>query len=77
MSSKEFRTGRYEFKDPDTGQHKFWMAERVYHTVTIIFGRVGSSGTRASRDFATGSEAQAFIQSRLQDKLDEGYTLAE
>ena len=77
MSSKESRTGRYEYKDPVTGEHKFWMAERSYHTVTITFGKVGSKGTRASRDFSTSSDAQIFIQSRLRDKIDEGYVLAE
>jgi len=74
MSRKESATGRYENKDPDTGQPKFWQAERNHHTVTIIFGRIGSGGTRASRDFANADDAQKFIETRLKEKIEEGFT---
>ena len=73
MSMKEYKTGRYENQNADSGVPEFWQAERVYHTVTIIFGKIGSRGTRASRDFASTAEAQKFIESRLQEKIDEGF----
>jgi len=74
---KEYRTGRYEHSSPESGVPEFWQAERVYGTVTIIFGKLGSKGIRASREFSSSAEAQQFIESRLQEKIDEGFTKAE
>ncbi|MFW9919695.1 MAG: WGR domain-containing protein [Candidatus Thorarchaeota archaeon] len=73
MSSKEYKTGRYENQNADTGVPEFWQAERVYRTVTIIFGKIGSKGTRASRDFSSSTEAQQFIETRLKEKIEEGF----
>lgn len=73
MSMKEFKTGRYENRNADNGVPEFWQAERVYHTVTFIFGKIGSRGTRASRDFSSSSEAQNFLETRLKEKIAEGF----
>lgn len=77
MSMKEFKTGRYEHKGPEVSSPEFWEAERIYKTVTLTFGKIGTRGTRASREFSSSEEAQQFILQRLQDKTSEGFVKVE
>ncbi len=77
MSMKEYKTGRYEHKGPGVTNPEFWQAERVYKTVTFIFGKIGTRGTRASREFTSYEEAQQFILQRVQEKTSEGFVKVE
>jgi predicted DNA-binding WGR domain protein len=77
MSMKEFKTGRYENMGPGVSNPEFWEAERIYKTVTLTFGKVGTRGTRASREFTSSEEAQRFVLERLQDKMSEGFVKVE
>jgi predicted DNA-binding WGR domain protein len=74
-SEDSTNTGRYEkvdgMKDPE-----FWLAEIEGTTVTIQFGKVGTSGHRASRQFTSIQEAKEFVEKRLKDKLTQGFKLA-
>jgi predicted DNA-binding WGR domain protein len=66
-------TGRYEFKDEH--EHKFWEGMVEGKAVTFRFGKVGTSGLRASREFTTTQSAEEFLEMRLQKKINEGYRL--
>jgi len=74
MSSKDKKsTGRYEFKDEH--EHKFWEGEIEGKAVTLRFGKVGTSGLRASREFASSDSAKEFLDEKLQMKIKDGYRL--
>lgn len=77
MSMKEFKTGRYEHTGPGVSSPEFWEAERIYKTVTLTFGKIGTRGLRASREFTSSEEAQQFILQRLQEKTSEGFVKVE
>lgn len=76
MSSKDTEsTGRYEFKDEH--DHKFWEGEVKGKAVTLHFGKIGTSGLRASREFTTVKSAKEFLEMRLQQKIREGFRLVK
>lgn len=76
MSSKNKKgTGRYEFKDEY--DHKFWEGEIEGKAVTLHFGKVGTSGLRASREFTSFETAKKFLEERLQKKIREGFRLVK
>ncbi|MDF1541204.1 MAG: WGR domain-containing protein, partial [Candidatus Thorarchaeota archaeon] len=60
-------TGRYESKTD------FWIGERIGKSVTIQFGKIGRTGIRAAREFSTPKEAEEFLNSRLKDKIEDGF----
>jgi predicted DNA-binding WGR domain protein len=53
--------------------HNFWIGESHGKSVTIHFGKVGTSGHRASREFETTLAAKKFLTKRHQKKIEEGY----
>lgn len=67
--------GRYEFKDEH--EHKFWEASIEGKIVTIRFGKAGTAGHRASREFTSAESAREFLEMRVLKKLKEGYTLVD
>ncbi|MHA2424358.1 MAG: WGR domain-containing protein [Candidatus Thorarchaeota archaeon] len=71
MSSKVINTGRYE------NSTDFWSAEIRGKSVTFHFGKLGKNGTRAAREFGSQAEAESFVNSRLQSKLEDGFKLVE
>jgi predicted DNA-binding WGR domain protein len=73
-NSKE-GTGRYEFKDEN--EHKFWKCDIEGKAVTLHFGKVGTSGLRASREFTSVESAKKFLEERLLKKIREGYRLVK
>ncbi len=68
-------TGRYEFKDEY--DHKFWKGDLEGIAVTLHFGKVGTSGLRASREFTSVESAKKFLEERLLKKIREGYRLVK
>jgi len=64
-------TGRYELKNEH--EHKFWEGSIEGKAVALRFGRVGTSGLRASREFTSEESAREFLELRLQQKIKEGY----
>ena len=77
MSGKELTTGQLEFKDESTGRHDFWIGETHGKSVMIHFGKSGSPGHKGSREFKTTEAAREFLESRLQQKIEEGYQQVE
>ena len=75
VSNDEEGTGRYEFKDEY--DHKFWKGNIEGKAVTLHFGKVGTDGLRASREFTTIDSAKKFLEERLQQKIREGYRLVK
>ncbi len=73
MSESGISTGLYELKDEKGGRHEFWIGEAQSKTVTIHFGKVGTPGHRGSREFKTSEAALKFLDTRLQQKVEEGY----
>ena len=69
MKSKD----RLEQSSKSNESPKFWAYEIRDTTVTIQFGKVGTQGIRASRDFDTIKDAEEFVEVRLKKKLKEGY----
>ena len=67
MSPKVINTGRYE------SATDFWAGELVEKSVTIYFGKIGARGIRATREFSTTVEAEEFLNSRLQGKVESGF----
>jgi predicted DNA-binding WGR domain protein len=65
-------TGPYE-KDDGVASPEFWMAEIEGTTVTIHFGKSGTPGHRASRQFVSVQEAIQFVENRLKDKVEQGF----
>jgi predicted DNA-binding WGR domain protein len=71
LSQIERNTGRYELKNGL--DHKFWEGTVEGKAVTLRFGKVGTTGLRASREFASVDSAKEFLKMRLQQKIREGY----
>jgi predicted DNA-binding WGR domain protein len=65
--------GHYEQSRKSNTNPKFWSYEIRDTTVTIQFGKIGTQGVRASRDFDTAKDAKDFVEVRLKAKLKEGY----
>ena len=65
--------GRYEQSRKSYPSPKFWAYEIRDTTVTIQFGKLGTQGVRASRDFDTIKDAEEFVEVRLKKKLKDGY----
>ena len=74
-SNNKEGTGCYEFKDEYN--HKFWKGEIEGKAVTFHFGKVGTSGLRASREFTSVESAKKFLEERLQKKIREGFRLVK
>ncbi|MHA2140017.1 MAG: WGR domain-containing protein [Candidatus Thorarchaeota archaeon] len=75
---KSETTGRYE-RTTFTGSagmaHEFWIATVEGKFVTIHFGKTGTAGYKASREFGTNQEARDFMLDRLRAQIEKGYVL--
>lgn len=69
MSLKTEFTGRYELND------EFWSAEIKGRIVTIHFGKIGTDGHIASREFGSFPAAKKFVEDRLRSKIAKGFVL--
>ncbi len=69
MSLKTQYTGRYELDD------EFWSAEIKGKIVTIHFGKIGTAGHIASREFGSLDAAKKFVEDRLRSKIAKGFVL--
>ena len=70
------KTGRYELRKQNvngTSSGEFWEAEAVGKFVTIHFGKIGSSGYRATREFRSAKAADEFMAERLLTMIEKGY----
>lgn len=77
LSADMKNTGRYEQSHEIYERPKFWEYEIRETTVTIHFGKIGTRGIRASRDFISQDAAKEFVEKRLEEKLNEGFKLIE
>ena len=66
------QTSRLILNDKN-GNTKFWTAQVNGNSVTIHFGKVGTPGTKGSREFTTYEAAETFLATRVRKKLEEGY----
>ncbi|MFX1369490.1 MAG: WGR domain-containing protein [Promethearchaeota archaeon] len=73
MSRDVLSTGRFELKEPKNNRHEFWVAEVQGKYVTIKFGKVGSKGYTATREFNSPDEADKFVAYRLKTQIEKGY----
>ena len=64
--------GRYEFKDEH--EHKFWQGSIEEKIVTLRFGKAGTAGYIASREFTSEESAREFLEMRRLKKIKEGYS---
>lgn len=67
------KTGYLIQEDSNSEDQQFWNAEIKGTSVTIHFGKVGTQGTRGSREFTTYKAAEIFLSQRVRKKLEEGY----
>ncbi|TFH06924.1 MAG: WGR domain-containing protein [Candidatus Thorarchaeota archaeon] len=67
------KTGRLVQGEPGNGSQKFWNAEVKGNSVTIHFGKVGTTGTVGCREFKDYEAAEIFLAQRVRKKLEEGY----
>lgn len=67
MAGDRQSTDRYE------DGNDFWIAEILGTSVTIRFGKIGTTGHKASRDFSSFKDAKEFAEKRLQKKIEEGF----
>ncbi|MFB9992679.1 DUF1963 domain-containing protein [Deinococcus oregonensis] len=58
-------------------EHKFYETQLEDRTLTVRYGRIGTSGQNQVKTFATAEEAQASAQKKLSEKRRKGYTDAE
>lgn len=75
-SRKPKKTGRYELRTQNangTTSGEFWEAEANGKFVTIRFGKIGSSGYQAAREFGSAKEADEFMAERLLTMIEKGY----
>jgi predicted DNA-binding WGR domain protein len=61
----------FEFVGGDSG--KFWEIDRVVHTLTVRFGRIGTSGQTQQKICADEASAIAAAQRLVREKLGKGY----
>ncbi|MHA1930167.1 MAG: WGR domain-containing protein [Candidatus Thorarchaeota archaeon] len=58
---------RYEDSD------QFWSGEVHGKFVNLHFGKKGTKGHKATREFRSQREAERFLEERLADKIKEGF----
>ena len=63
-------TIRYEFN----GQFWFGIVEGKF--VHLQFGKIGTRGHKASREFPSAKAAIEFLEMRLKEKIDDGFRIA-
>lgn len=63
---------RLEFKDKTS--QKFWEIDCKGNTITILYGKLGTSGQTSVKTLATPAAAQAERDKAIQSKLKKGYT---
>jgi predicted DNA-binding WGR domain protein len=52
---------------------KFWDVSVANCTVTICFGRIGTSGQSQTKEFADASSAQRHADKMIAEKIRKGY----
>jgi predicted DNA-binding WGR domain protein len=62
---------RFEFTEGSSS--KFWAVERSARTVTVTFGRIGSSGQEKAKSFPTEEKATHEEEKLIAEKLGKGY----
>ncbi|MHA1481226.1 MAG: WGR domain-containing protein [Candidatus Thorarchaeota archaeon] len=62
---------RYEFND------QFWQGVVERKFVHLHFGKIGTSGHKATREFPSAKAAIEFLEMRLKDKIEEGFRKAQ
>jgi predicted DNA-binding WGR domain protein len=62
-----------EFTFGEGKSRKFWNIERSENAVSVHFGRIGTSGRRQTREFASPDKADAAHQRMIAEKLGKGY----
>ncbi len=67
MSEKIEYTARYEHNG------EFWYAEIKRNVVTVHFGKIGTIGHAASREFGSIEAAKEFVKKRLASKIAQGF----
>ncbi len=70
MSNRKTKTSN-RFENPVTKE--FYQVEISGHTVTIQFGKIGTTGHRASREFTSNKQAEEFVIVRIRKKLEDGF----
>ncbi|MEU9508843.1 DUF4132 domain-containing protein [Micromonospora sp. NPDC048170] len=61
------------FEYTDGSAARFWQVERDGATMTIRYGRLGSTGRSQVRELATAAEAAAHVDRQVAEKLRKGY----
>lgn len=57
--------------------NQFWEAQIHGKAITIRFGRIGTRGHQASREFSSHQEAQEFMEKRVAEKKADGFVPEE
>ena len=71
-SSSTRSSGRYlEFRDSKS--NKFWEVDVSGNSVTVRYGRIGSSGQTSTKVFASPAAADAFARKSYEEKVRKGY----
>ena len=63
-------TIRYEFNG------RFWFGTVEGKFVHLQFGKIGTRGHKASREFPSAKAAIEFLEMRLKEKIDDGFRIA-
>src|SRR4051812_12405286 len=61
------------FELNDSTSNKFWEASVEGKTLTVTFGKIGTSGQTKAKPFATAAEAQAEHDKLVAEKTKKGY----
>src|SRR5436305_8072000 len=62
-----------EFSFGEGKSRKFWNIQLSENAVTVHFGRIGISGRRQTREFASPHKADAAYERMIAEKLGKGY----
>ena len=65
--------GTRVFHYSQDNSHKFWSIQVEGSVQTVRFGRIGTGGQTARKEFATANEAQQASERLIQAKLKKGY----
>lgn len=66
---------RYEFSEGKS--NKFWTISLSGSSFTTRYGKIGSSGTTTTKDFATPAAARTAYDKLIAEKTKKGYALVD